>query len=83
MSSAPETDMPIITARICSSSLINRKVAYAFSDNSDYLYLDKKDILQNQIYACERLLKYAIEERDRLAISNEIEELKCALDLMH
>ncbi len=74
--------MPIITARIC-SSIINRKVAYAFLDNSDYLYLDKKDILQNQIYACERLLKYAIEERDRLAINNEIEELKCALDLMH
>jgi hypothetical protein len=82
MSSTPETDMPIITARVC-SSLINRKIAYAFSDNSDYLYLDKKDILQNQIYACEGLLKYAIEERDRLAISNEIEELKCALDLMH
>jgi hypothetical protein len=82
MNPLPHTDMPFMTARIC-SSLINRKVAYAFSDNSDYLYLDKKDILQNQIYACERLLRYAIEERDRLAISNEIKELKCALDLMH
>ncbi|MFL6485764.1 MAG: hypothetical protein ACJ70U_00430 [Nitrososphaera sp.] len=82
MNASLETDTPMITARMC-SSLIHRKVAYAFLDNSDFLYLDKRDILQNQIYACERLLRYAIEEKDRLAISNEIEELKCALDLMH
>jgi len=76
-----EIEMPILTAKMC-SLLINRKVAYAFSDNSDFLYLDKRDILQNQIQACERLLRYTIEDKDRIAIGNEIEELKSALDLM-
>lgn len=75
------TDMPLLTAKMC-SSITNRRVAYAFSDNSDFLFLDKRDIILNQIDACEKLLRYATDENDRIAIGREIEELKSALDLM-
>ena len=43
---------------------------------------DKKDILSAEIEACERLLKYTVDETDRKAIEIEISELKMALDLM-
>lgn len=74
-------DMSILTAKLC-STLASRKVAYAFSDNSDILFLDKKDIILNQIHACEKLLKYATDEMDRMTIEKEVEELKSALDLI-
>ncbi|WP_228369246.1 hypothetical protein [Candidatus Nitrososphaera gargensis] len=44
--------------------------------------MDKKDIISAQLEACERLLKYAIEQNDRDALDQEIKELKMALDLM-
>jgi len=58
-----------------------RKVVYAF-DSSDFLFLDKKDILLNQIQACEKLLKFAVDS-DRRAAQKEIDELKAALDFLH
>jgi hypothetical protein len=58
-------------------------VRYAFSDNSNLLFMDKRDILLNQIQACEKLLEYAVEEKDREAVAKEIDELKSALDLLH
>jgi len=76
-----EADMPILAAKLC-STLANRKVAYAFLDNSDILFLDKKDIILNQIHACEKLLKYATYEMDQTTIEKEVEELKSALDLI-
>lgn len=81
MNLSTEADKPILTAKMCSRLAI-RKVAYAFSDNSDILFLDKKDIILNQIHACEKLLKYATDEIDRMTIEKEAEELKSALDLI-
>ena len=77
-----QSDAPILTAKIC-SGLTNRKVVYAFSDNSDFLFLDKKDMILNQIQACEKLLKYAVDDNDRIAVEKEIDELKSTLDLLH
>lgn len=73
--------MPFFTAKMC-STLANRKVAYALLVDSDVLFLDKKDIILNQIHACEKLLNYATDAMDRITIEKEVEELKSALDLI-
>jgi hypothetical protein len=72
----------VLTAKMCSNRA-SRKVVYAFSDTLDFLFLDKKDILLNQVQACEKLLKFAIDDPDRIAVEKEIDELKSALDLLH
>jgi hypothetical protein len=76
-----ETNTLVFTATVCSNSS-RRKVVYAF-DNLDFLFVDKKDIILNQIQACEKLLKYAVDKTDNLAIEKEIDELKSSLDLIH
>jgi hypothetical protein len=73
---------PII-AKTCGSKEKNRqKVAYAFSENFHSLCMDKKYIIQAEIEACERLLKYAMSGSESAMIEKEITELKAALDLM-
>lgn len=72
-----------ITARTCGCREKNRqKVTYAFSQEFHSLCMDKKYIIQAEIEACERLLKYAINDSERAIIEKEIAELKAALDLM-
>lgn len=72
-----------ITARTCGCREKNRqKVTYAFSQEFHILCMDKKYIIQAEIEACERLLKYAINDSERAIIEKEIAELKAALDLM-
>ena len=72
-----------ITARTCGYREKNRqKVTYAFSQEFHSLCMDKKYIIQAEIEACERLLKYAINDSERAIIEKEIAELKAALDLM-
>ena len=82
MNLSVESDSLVFTAKVC-SNLFRRKIVYALSDNSDFLFLEKKDIILNQIQACEKLLKYAFDETDNIAIQNEIDELKSTLDLIH
>ena len=73
---------PVI-AKTCSCKEKNRqKISYAFSEQSHSLGMDKKYIIQAEIEACERLLKYAINDYEKGAIEKEIAELKAALDLM-
>jgi hypothetical protein len=73
---------PVI-AKTCGCKEKNRqKITYAFSEDSHSLCMDKKYIIQAEIEACERLLKYAINDPERTVIEKEIAELKTALDLM-
>ena len=73
---------PVI-AKTCGCKEKNRqKITYAFSEDSHSLCMDKKYIIQAEIEACERLLKYAINDSERTVIEKEIAELKTALDLM-
>ena len=65
------------------SNQSNRQVLYAFSDNLEVLFLDKKEMILNQIRACEKLLKYALDNDDRKAVEKEIDELKSSLDLLY
>jgi hypothetical protein len=72
-----------ITAKTCGCKQKNRqKVTYAFSEDFHSLCMDKKYIIQAEIEACERLLKYAINDSEKAVIEKEIAELKAALDLM-
>lgn len=72
-----------ITARTCGCKERNRqRVTYAFSEDFHSLCMDKKYIIQAEIEACERLLKYTINPSERLIIEKEISKLKTALDLM-
>jgi hypothetical protein len=72
-----------VTAKTCGCKEKNRqKVAYAFSEEFHSLCMDKRYIIQAEIEACERLLKYAINDSERAVIEKEIAELKAALDLM-
>jgi hypothetical protein len=72
---------PVLTAKMLSNQS-NRKVLYAFSDNSEICFLDKKDMILNQIEACEKLLKFIMDYGDRKTVENEIEELKTSLDFL-
>ena len=80
----PEENPIIITAKTCGCKEKNRqqKVTYAFSQDFHSLCMDKKYIIQAEIEACERLLKYAIDGSEKSVIEKEIAELKIALDLM-
>jgi hypothetical protein len=71
----------VVMAKTCGCKEKNR-VAYAFSDEFHSLCMDKKDVLEAQIQACERLLKYTREMSERSAVEKEIAELRMALDLM-
>lgn len=75
----PQSNMVI--AKTCGCKEKN-KVTYAFSDESHGLCHDKKDVIEAEIQACERLLKYTEDVSEKSAIEKEIAELKTALDLM-
>lgn len=72
----------LVTAKTCGCNERKQKVTYAFSDGFHSLCMDKKDVLEAQIQACERLMKYTKNASEMPAIEKEITELKMALDLM-
>jgi hypothetical protein len=72
----------ILTARTCGSSCQNTKVVYSFTDDTNQIFfMDKRNIINNQLDACQRLLSY-ISKIDRAVVEKEISELKMVLDLM-
>ncbi len=69
-----------VTAKTCGCQ--NRqRVTYAFTEEFHSVCMDKKDIIQAEIEACEKLLKYS-SMSEKAVIEKEISELKTALDLM-
>lgn len=58
-----------------------QRVAYALSGDFHSLCMDKKDVLQAEIQACEKLLRFASDSEKRV-IEKEIAELRMVLDLM-
>lgn len=73
----------IVIAKTCGCKENNRnKITYAFSEEFHSLCVDKKDIIQAEIKACEKLMKYATSETERAVVEKEIAELRTALDLM-
>ena len=60
-----------------------KKVTYAFVDSYHAMYIDKKDIITSELYACEKLLRYAADQTEKQVVEKEISELKIMLDLLH
>ena len=85
-----QTEQPSsIVAKICGCKKEGktRKVTYTFVDAYHSLCLDKRDIIFEELNACERLLKYSKDynidddEIEKKAIESEIAYLKTILDL--
>lgn len=82
MNIAQSENESVVIAKTCGCENAGRKVTYVFVDQTHALCLDKKDIIEAEIEACERLSKYAIDESDKKAIEKEISELRMSLDLL-
>ena len=54
------------------------KITYSLVDTYHSLGLDKKDIILDQIHACEGLLKFTNDEMEKSAIIKEIAELSAS-----
>jgi hypothetical protein len=76
-----EYDSPLM-AKTCGCKSNKRKVTYSFLSDSHSLCLDRKDLMNAQLEACNKLTRYATDEDDKKAIEKEINELKMTLDLM-
>ena len=81
---ASDSDVPtLLTAKTCGSAYMNaKKVVYSFAnETSQILFVDKRDVIKNQLEACQRLLPYT-SKIDRALVEKEILELRLVLDLM-
>ena len=61
----------------------NRNITYHFMESAHPTCLDKEELLQAQLKACQRLLRLPYEdEKDKDIIENEIIELSQVLNVM-
>ena len=51
-------------AKTCKSNTATGKVIYTLENPDSITYLGKKDILLNQLMACEKLIDYAKDNKD-------------------
>ena len=74
-------DSELVIAKTCGCK-DNQRVTYVFSESFHSLSFDKKAIIEAEIQACEKLLKYARSDSERQVVEKEISELRMALDLL-
>ena len=78
-----DSTSPILNAKTCESrDRKSHKVTYAFTEESLDLCHDKKDLLQAELQACEKLLTYTEDDSEKQVVQREISELRMALDLL-
>jgi hypothetical protein len=58
------------------------KVAYFILESYETFCIDKKSIIVAQLDACDKLLKYTADEKEKESIVKEIRELKTALNIL-
>lgn len=58
-------------------------VIYSVAELQHNFCIDKKEIIMEQIKACENLSRFTNNKSDSLALEREISELKSALDILH
>jgi hypothetical protein len=58
-------------------------VIYSIAESYHNCCIDKKEIIIEQIKACENLLRFTNNNSDILTLEREISELKLALDILH
>ena len=71
---------PIATAKIAGPK-DTKRITYTFADDYN-LFHDKMYIILSQVNACEKLLKYTTDQKDKNILESEISELKTILDLI-
>lgn len=72
----------LVEAKTCGCSERRKSVSYHFIESTHALCIDKVELISAQIQACERLLKYAIDEQDLMLLKDEIMRLRLALDMV-
>ncbi len=72
----------LMIAKTCKSNTTSGKVIYTLDNADSITYLGKRDILLNQLTACEKLIAYARDDNELELIQTEINELKLILDLV-
>jgi len=72
----------LMSAKTCKSNTKSGKVIYTLENPESIIYLGKKDILFNQLMACEKLIDHVRDNNDFELIRTEIDELKLMLDLV-
>jgi hypothetical protein len=58
-------------------------IIYSIAELQHNICINKKEIIREQIKACENLSRYTTNKTDTLALQKEISELKIALDILH
>jgi hypothetical protein len=58
-------------------------IIYSIAVLQHNICINKKEIIREQIKACENLSRYTTNKTDTLALQREISELKIALDILH
>ena len=58
-------------------------VIYSIAELQHNFCIDKKEIIMEQIKACENLSRYTINKSDSLALEREISELKSELSIFY
>lgn len=58
-------------------------IIYSIAELQHNICINKKEIVREQIKACENLSRYTTNKTDTLALQREISELKIALDILH
>ncbi|HET6590959.1 MAG TPA: hypothetical protein VFG45_12445 [Candidatus Nitrosocosmicus sp.] len=78
-----ENEIPyLVEAKTCGCNERGKSVSYHFIESTHGLCLDKIELMSAQIQACERLLKYAKDEQERILLKDEIAHLRLALDMI-
>jgi hypothetical protein len=72
----------LMIAKTCKSNTSSGKVIYTLENADSITYLGKRDILLNQLSACEKLIAYARDNNELELIQTEINELRLMLDLV-
>ena len=57
-------------------------IIYSIAELQHNICINKKEIVREQIKACENLSRYTTNKTDTLALQREISELKIALDIL-
>jgi hypothetical protein len=71
----------IVTAKP-SGSRDQRKIVYALNYGGELPYVDKTELILNQLIACKRLLQVEESELDQSVLRKEMSELRLALHLV-
>jgi uncharacterized small protein (DUF1192 family) len=78
-----EIEFPLRIEAKTTRSNDKTNIIYSVAELQHNICIDKKEIIREQIKACENLSRYITNKSDSLALEREISELKVALDISH